>query len=77
MRIIDLLTELKSFEAAGVRHTDIMNAENSTATTESHAGFRDLLEGWTSGEFDEDPGRLVDELNSIVEKEFFKSLKLK
>ena len=65
MKVVDLLRELKSFDASGVSNFDIMNAKNSTATVPAVT-----LTAWMNGEYDEDPGTLAEELKSLTFNQF-------
>jgi hypothetical protein len=61
MKVVDLLRELRSFSASGVTDSDIEKFENSKSEVPS-----DLLDGWCSGEFDEDPEYLACELKNLA-----------
>ena len=61
MKVVDLLRELRSFSVAGVTDSDIEKFENSKTEVPSN-----LLNGWSSGEFDEDPEYLACELKHLA-----------
>lgn len=61
MKVVDLLRELRSFSASGVTDSDIERFEDLEVEVPT-----DLLDGWCSGMFDEDPEQLAFELKNLV-----------
>jgi hypothetical protein len=62
----ELLEELESWLTVDM--TDKTKAVTSGIDTTSNPEFRELVEGWTSGKYDEDPDVLKQEILNLVNK---------
>ena len=68
--LLNFFQEMQSFPAAGVDKQDIEEASkpvNKMKTVSNVPELQGLLDDWSGGKYDEDPGYLVDELRGLLE----------
>ena len=62
MTVLDLLNELRSFEAAGITQAEIVAVEKKpNVEVPQH-----LIDAWCEGQYDEDPNYLVNEIIELL-----------
>jgi hypothetical protein len=65
MKIYDLLTELGTWFSLSKELLD--KAKSSKITSENNTQFKQLVDGWSEGLYDEDPGLVMNEIESLLE----------
>lgn len=68
--ISDMFRELQSFYSAGVNKQDIEKSNlpvNKKKNVNNNKEFKNLIKSWKYGEYDEDPGILVQRLRGLLE----------
>ena len=66
--LLNFFQEMQSFPAAGVDKQDIEEASktvNKMKTVSNVPELQGLLDDWSGGKYDEDPGYLVNELRGL------------
>lgn len=64
MKIYQMLLELKTWFNPSQELLD--KAKNSNITTKNNKKFKQLVEGWMEGMFDEDPRLMYDEITFLL-----------